>query len=65
MAAVLFTLGLQLATIYVPVLNPVFKTESLTWGELVICLVLSSVVFFVVETEKWLIRRRLTFGGER
>ena len=31
MAAVLFTLGLQLATIYVPALNPVFKTEPLGW----------------------------------
>ena len=55
--AVLFTLGLQLATIYVPALNPIFKTESLSLDELLICLVASTVVFFAVEVEKWCVRR--------
>ena len=55
--AVLFTLALQLATIYVPALNPVFKTAPLDAVELVVCLLMSSVVFFAVEVEKWLIRR--------
>jgi len=55
--ALLFTFGLQMATIYVPWLNPIFKTAPLTAGELVFCLLMSSVVFVGVETEKWMIRR--------
>jgi len=57
MAAVLFTLALQLATIYVPALNPVFKTEPLALDELLLCLVASTFVFFAVEVEKWCVRR--------
>jgi Ca2+-transporting ATPase len=52
LGAFALTLGLQLATIYVPVLNPVFKTEPLTAAELAIALVASSVVFLAVELEK-------------
>ena len=62
MATVLFTLGLQLATIYVPALNPVFKTAPLDWDELAICLILSTVVFFAVEAEKWFVRRGLLYS---
>lgn len=57
--AVLLTFLLQMATIYVPFLNPVFKTAPLTAGELLVSLSLSSVVFFAVETEKWFRRRGL------
>jgi Ca2+-transporting ATPase len=55
--SVLLTFALQMATIYVPVLNPIFKTQPLGMGELALCLALSSVVFFAVEIEKWLVRR--------
>jgi P-type Ca2+ transporter type 2C len=55
-------LGLQLATIYIPALNAVFKTQPLSWQELVVCLLLSSVVFFAVEAEKWLIRHKNLYG---
>jgi P-type Ca2+ transporter type 2C len=54
--AFLLTLLLQLATVYVPFLNPVFKTSPLSPGELVLTLALSSVVFFAVEGVK-LVRR--------
>ncbi len=60
--AVLFTLGLQLATIYLPVLNPFFKTEALDAVELAVCLGMSSVVFFAVEAEKWLVRSGRLYG---
>ena len=53
----LFTFALQLATIYVPWLNPIFKTEQLTFDELAFCLAMSAVVFVGVEIEKWMIRR--------
>jgi len=54
---VLLTFALQMATIYVPVLNPIFKTNPLGVEELVLCIALSSLVFFAVEIEKWLVRR--------
>jgi len=56
-AALLLTFALQMAVLYVPWLNPIFKTEPLTVGELGLCLMLSSVVFVAVEMEKWLVRR--------
>ncbi|MCB1510168.1 MAG: cation transporting ATPase C-terminal domain-containing protein, partial [Hyphomicrobiaceae bacterium] len=55
--AVSLTFVLQLAIIYVPVLNAIFNTTPLTALELLACLAISSVVFVAVETEKWLRRR--------
>jgi len=55
--ALLFTFALQMTTIYVPWLNPIFKTEPLTLGELAFCLAMSAIVFVGVEIEKWMIRR--------
>jgi Ca2+-transporting ATPase len=56
--AFLLTFALQMATIYVPALNPIFKTQPLTLGELGLTLALSSVVFVAVEIEKFVRRRR-------
>jgi Ca2+-transporting ATPase len=56
--AVLLTVILQFAVVYVPFLNPVFKTSPLTPPELAACLLLSGIVFGVIEIEKWVARRR-------
>jgi Ca2+-transporting ATPase len=57
LGAVLLTFGLQMAILYIPALQSIFKTEALTRDELLFCLALSSVVFFAVEIEKWMRRR--------
>ncbi len=56
--AFVLTVMLQMATIYVPFLNPIFKTQPLTLYELLITLGLSTIVFFAVEAEKMLRRRK-------
>ena len=58
LGAVLLTLVLQMATIYVPFLNPIFKTEPLNAGELAVTILLSAVVFLAVEIEKAIKRSR-------
>jgi P-type Ca2+ transporter type 2C len=60
--AVLLTFLLQLGTIYVPFLNDIFRTAPLSPTELALALGIASVVFWAVEGEKWLRRRR---GPER
>ena len=58
--AFLLTLVLQMSTIYVPLLNPIFKTEPLTLAELSFTFAMSSMVFLAVELEKLVLRRRQT-----
>jgi Ca2+-transporting ATPase len=62
--AVALTFVLQLATIYVPYLQPVFKTQPLSINELVICCGFSCLVFVAVEIEKWMIRRWNIYGDD-
>jgi Ca2+-transporting ATPase len=55
--AVLFTVVVQMFAVYLPIFNQIFNTRPLTAQQLAICFVLSSVVFWVAELEKLLIRR--------
>ena len=57
LGAVLLTFALQMATVYVPFLNPIFHTIPLNLNQLGLCLVLSTIVFFAVELEKWVRHR--------
>jgi len=61
LGAVLLTVLLQLAVIYVPFLQSIFKTQALSLDELAICFTLPLVVFLVVEVEKWLVRKGLLY----
>jgi Ca2+-transporting ATPase len=51
------TAVVQIATIYVPVLQPIFHTRPLTASELALCVAASCIVFVAVEIEKLLLRR--------
>jgi Ca2+-transporting ATPase len=57
LGAVLFTFILQLLVVYVPFLQDLFKTTSLSPVALAVSLVLSTGVFWGVEIEKWFKRR--------
>jgi Ca2+-transporting ATPase len=56
--AVLLTFVLQLAVVYVPFMQELFKTMALSPVNLAISLVLSTVVFWGIELEKWFLRWR-------
>ena len=57
LGAVVVTVILQLAAVYLPVFNGIFNTTPLTATQLLICIVLSTVVFWGAEIEKWIVRR--------
>lgn len=52
--AVVLTFALQMAVVYVPFLQNIFGTTALTFGELLLSLGLSTIVFIVVELVKWI-----------
>lgn len=58
MGAIVLTVLSQMAVIYLPFLQGIFKSVSLTPGQLLLSLALSSAIFWGVEIEKWLSRRR-------
>jgi Ca2+-transporting ATPase len=62
LGAVLLSVGLQFAVIYVPFLNPIFKTQPLPLFDLAVCFALASLVLFAVEIEKALVRRGRLYG---
>jgi Ca2+-transporting ATPase len=52
--AVLLTFALQMAVVYVPFLQNIFNTTALSFGQLMVSLGLSTIVYFAVEFTKWL-----------
>ncbi|MNT38379.1 Calcium-transporting ATPase [compost metagenome] len=60
LGAVLLTFALQMGTLYIPVLNPIFRTEPLTANELLICIGVSCSVFVYAEIGKWIQRFTIT-----
>jgi P-type Ca2+ transporter type 2C len=58
LGAVVIGCLLQFAITYIPFFQPIFKTESLTLNEFILVGVASSIVFFAVEIEKLIARKR-------
>jgi Ca2+-transporting ATPase len=54
--AVLLTVALQLALVYVPFLQNFFETEALTLTDLLVAFAFALVVFVGVEVDKWIRR---------
>jgi Ca2+-transporting ATPase len=54
LGAVVLTCGLQLAVVYVPVLQHFFQTIALSGMDLGISMAVSSLIFLLVELEKGL-----------
>lgn len=58
LGAVVLTLLLQLAVIYLPFMNVIFETTPLTPQDLLVTVVFGLVLFAAVEIEKWIKRQR-------
>jgi len=56
--SVALTFLLQMAVIYWPVANEIFKTKPLTLAELLICIGGAAILFHAVELEKWIRNRK-------
>jgi Ca2+-transporting ATPase len=56
--SVALTLTSTLAIIYLPLLQDAFGTKALTFGDLLVSLILSTVVFWSIELEKLFKRLR-------
>lgn len=59
-ASFVITLILQLGLIYIPFAQVVFRTQALPAGQLFLILIISTSVFWLVELEKLIRRRRLS-----
>ncbi|HJU45810.1 MAG TPA: cation-translocating P-type ATPase [Chitinophagaceae bacterium] len=57
LGAISITFILQMAVIYLPVANGIFKTQPLSLKELLICMAVSAIIFHTVELEKWIKRK--------
>jgi Ca2+-transporting ATPase len=63
LGAVALTFVLQLLAIYAPLFQRFLETEALPLADLAIAFALSTIIFWAVEIEKWLARRRSAAEG--
>lgn len=56
--AILLTIGLQLLVVYLPAMQKIFRTQALSGQELGLALGVSTLVWVVVEVQKWIKRGR-------
>ena len=63
--AIIIGVLLQLALIYIPIFNDLFRTQALSLFELALCAAIASVVFIAVEIEKLLIRHKLIYSSNK
>jgi Ca2+-transporting ATPase len=61
LGAAVLTVLLQLAVVYMPAGQALFHTVPLSIKELALSLVLSTIVFWAVEAQKWFARRKQRF----
>jgi Ca2+-transporting ATPase len=64
LGAIALSVVLQLALLYVPWLQDIFRTTALTPAQLAVVFVVPLVVLFAVEVEKLLVRRGVLRYGE-
>lgn len=57
MGSVVLTFVLQMAVVYLPFMNEIFRTQPLSMPELGFCIFMSLIVFHAVELEKWVKRK--------
>ncbi len=57
LGAIALTLGMHLTVLYVPLLQVLFQTTALSLPELGLCLGISTLVFWAIEGQKWLMRQ--------
>jgi Ca2+-transporting ATPase len=57
--AVIMTILLQFALMYVPFLQDVFGTQALDLAHVLIAFALSSTIFWIIEAQKWVMRSRM------
>ncbi len=63
LGAVAFTFVLQILAIYAPLFQGFLETEALPIADLAIAIALSTIIFWAVEAEKWLARRKRSRQG--
>jgi P-type Ca2+ transporter type 2C len=63
LGAVALTFALQLLAIYAPFFQRFLETEALPLADLAIAVALSTIIFWAVEVEKWLVRRKRSREG--
>jgi len=64
LGAVALTVALQMAVIYLPPFQRLFRTAALSAGELLFTLALCSLVLGAVEIEKWMTRQGWIYSAK-